>query len=36
MSTYDKSFSNFLDLSSPMTYAKIQTYGVLGSGEEDF
>ena len=24
------------DLSSPMTYAKIQPQGILGSGEEDF
>ena len=24
------------DLPSPMTYAKIQPQGILGSGEEDF
>ena len=26
----------FVDLPSPMTYAKIQPPGILGSGEEDF
>ena len=25
-----------VDLPSPMTYAKIQPQGILGSGEEDF
>ena len=25
-----------VDLPSPMTYAKIQPKGILGSGEEDF
>ena len=36
MSKYDLYFSNLVDLPSPMTYAKIQPQGILGSGEEDF
>ena len=33
---YDNSFSNLVDLSSPMIPAKIQPQGILGSGGEDF